>query len=141
MQAVIKKADGELASAKGRRAKVPPGVPASILAEIDEGIHHLQTRADNDRRAYDALSSSARAAPAFIVDPGDDDAPRCVGSDESSGTAVVFFNPAILDARAGRAVPQVIAVKIEVNEDLWPGLTEKLDRELDWKALAALFRQ
>jgi hypothetical protein len=137
--AAIKRAEAELASVRGRRSKIPSGVPAEIVAEVDEAISHFEKRVTNARQAYASMSAAQRQAPAFIGSSGEDEPPRFLAPDDPGGTAVVYLNPAMMDSRLPRSTPQVLAIRISASDH--PDLADKLDSELDWGALEAFVRQ
>jgi hypothetical protein len=140
--ATIRTDEDALAKAQANRAKLPAGVPASIVATVDEALGQMQRRVANARKAYAAMSPAQRAATAYVGDRGDfEDAPVFVKAGEDAPPATVYINPALIDARLPRSAPQILAVRILANEELWPGTAEKLDKELDWAALDAFVRR
>ncbi len=142
LRATIKTDEDGLAKAQANRAKVPAGIPPSILATLDEAIGHVQRHLANTRKAYAAMTPAQRAAPAYVGDRGDlDEAPVFVKAGEDAPAPTVYINPALLDARLPRSAPQILAVRILAKEELWPGMAEKLDTELDWAALDAFIRR
>jgi hypothetical protein len=137
----IAEAQRRLAEAKDHRAKVPAGVPASILTTIDDAIAGFQRQVNNDQRVLAAMSAAERAAPARVLDTTGDDAPRFGAADDAGATAIVYFNPALMAPDLPRTAPQILAVGIGATEERWPGLAAKLDHELDWTALDHFIHQ
>ena len=117
-RATMAATEHQLADARARRAKLPAGVPGSIVATIDEAIASVQEKLTEEQHTLAAMSASERAAPAHVAD-----------------TAVVYFNPALMTSGLPRTTPQVLAVAIGAG-DRWPELAAKLDSELDWTALS-----
>jgi hypothetical protein len=140
--ATIKTDEDALAKALANRAKIPSGIPASIVATVDEAIAQLQRRIANAKKAHAAMSPSQRAAAAYVGDRGDlDDAPVFVKAGDDAPAPTVFINPALVDSRLPRSAPQILAIRVLAKDELWPGMSEKLDRELDWAALEAFVRR
>jgi hypothetical protein len=138
----IKNDEDSLAKAKANRAKLPAGIPASIVATLDEAIGHIERHLANSRKAYAAMPPAQRTATAYVGDRGDlDDAPVFVKPDETGPPATVYINPALIDARLSRSTAQILAVRILANDDLWPGMSEQLSQEVDWVALDAFVRR
>ncbi len=136
--ATIRTDEDALAKAQANRAKLPAGVPASIVATVDEAMGQLQRRVANARKAYAAMSPAQRAATAYVGDRGDfEDPPVFVKAGEDAPPATVYINPTLADARLPRSAPQILAIRILAKDELWPGMAEKLDQELDWAALDA----
>ena len=131
----------QLADARDRRAKVPAGVPASIVATIDDAIAGFQRQVANYQKAYAAMTTAERAAPARVLDTTGDEPPKFAAADDGSATAIVYFNPALMAPGLARSTPQILAVHIGAKDDRWPGLTAKLDAELDWAALDKFVHQ
>jgi hypothetical protein len=140
--ATIKADEDGLAKAQANRAKMPAGIPAAIVATVDEAIAQLQRRIANAKKAYAAMSPAQRAATAYVGDRGDlEDAPVFVKPVDDSPAPTVFINPALIDPRLPRSAPQILAIRILANDELWPGMAEKLDKELEWAALDAFVRR
>jgi hypothetical protein len=135
---VTKQAEDALSKAQARRAKVPAGVPAEIVATIDEAIAHGKTRVANLQKQYQGMTAADRRLPAVVGSSEGDAAVNFV--DSGDGTAYVSFNPALIDSSLPPAAPQVMSIRLLSNDALFPGLGEKLDQQLDWAALAKLLR-
>jgi len=116
LQAEIRLKREELAKVEARRARIPAGVPASVVATVDEALGQLRSQvADLQREAASPHSS------------GD-------------GPAVFTFNPALLDPALPPSTPQTLSVRVRGNDELFPGLGDRLDAQLDWAALSVLLR-
>ncbi len=138
LRSVTKQLEDELAKAQGRRAKIPAGVPADIVAEIDSAIAQETRHLANLRQQSQQMSAGDRRLPAIIgTSTGEEPVAFAGGGD---GTAVFFFNPALIDSALPPATPQALSIRLLSNAELGAGLGERLDRELDWNALAALLR-
>ena len=133
LRVAIARAQDEAARVEERRAKVPAGVPAAVIATIDEGLSHQKTRLANLQQQLRSMTADERRAPAVIGTSTGDEPVAFVGAGE--GNTIVSFNPALMDPKLPPAAPQVISVRITSNDDLFPGLGERLDQQLDWAAL------
>jgi hypothetical protein len=47
----------------------------------------------------------------------------------------------LIDARLPRSAAQILAVRISASDELWPGMSKQLSREVDWAALEAFVRR
>jgi hypothetical protein len=134
----ITHARSNLARAEAHRAAIPAGVPANLVATIDDGIGHMKTQAANLQRQLDRMSAAEHRLPAIVGSPsGDDPAPFV---DAGEGSSVRFYNPALFDSALPPATPQTLSVRMSGNDDLIPGLADTLNGELDWDALAKIVR-
>ncbi len=136
--AAIKHAQADLARAQAHRAEIPAGVPPGIVATIDEGIGHMKMALANLQRQYDRMSAADRRLPAIFGSPSGDDPPPFV--DAGDGSSVRYYNPALYDSALPPATPQTLSVRVSGNDDLFPGLADTLNGELDWDALAKVVR-
>jgi hypothetical protein len=128
--------ENELAKIEQRRAKIPPGVPASIAGEIDAAIGHQKRHLANLQRQYQQMSAADRRQPA-IVGASEGESPVNFAVD---GTAIVYLNPALVDATLPTAAPQAISVHVAATAVPSADSADALDRQLDWAALKALLR-
>ncbi len=136
--AVTKQAEEALGKAQARRAKIPAGVPAEIVATIDDAIAHEKTHVANLRQQYQGMTPGDRRLPAVVGASDGDSGVNFVAPGD--GTAYFSFNPALIDPALPPATPQVMSIRLLSNDALFPGLGEKLDQQLDWAALAKLLR-
>jgi len=141
MRATIASTERELSDVRERRARVPAGVPASVIATLDDAIAGIEPKLKNTQDALAAMSAADRAAPARLASVTAQDAPVFAAADETGATAVVYFNPALMTPGLARTVPQLLAVSIRASDDAWPGLKAKLNTEIDWAALEKFVRQ
>ncbi len=135
---VTKQVQDDLAKAQERRAKIPAGVPADIVATVDDAIAHMKAHLANLQRQYQQMSAADRQRPAIVGSNEADDPVAFVGADD--GKPVYTFNPALIDPALGPTAPQALSIRLLSNEDLFPGFGEKLEQQLDWQALAKLVR-
>ncbi|HUL74137.1 MAG TPA: hypothetical protein VLT86_13605 [Vicinamibacterales bacterium] len=141
MRATIAAHEKELADVRDRRARVPAGVPASVVATIDEAIASFGRRLKNDQDALAAMSPADRAAPARLGAFSGEEAPVFAPADDTGATAVVYFNPALMSPGLPRTAPQLLSVNISASDDTWPGLKARLGSEVDWSALEKFVHQ
>jgi hypothetical protein len=130
----------QLAKGQQTRAKMSSGIPASVLATLDQGIAQLQKALDEVKSDYAAMSPQQRSSPAILASPREDGTPQ-FADDASGGTAVVYVNPALMDSRLPRTAPQILAIRFASDEEHWPGMLAKLENQLDWAALDKLLHQ
>jgi len=116
LRVLAQKTEEEVNTLQARRARVVAFVPAQAQA-LDDHIADLQKKLADTKQA---LASVDRSAPADV-----------------DGTPVFYINPALMDSRLPRSAPQIVAVSIRANEDLFPGLADAIDKEIDWAALKA----
>jgi hypothetical protein len=84
-----------------------------MAAALDEQLATLDCRAAAAKAMYAAMSSDDRQQPARVVSIGGADRPPAFAFTESDeATPVVVLNPALMDSRLSRAVPQVLAIEI-----------------------------
>jgi hypothetical protein len=133
LRVVIARAQDEVARVEERRAKVPAGVPAAIVATIDEAVSHQKTRLANLQQQLRSMTADERRSPAVVGTSTGDEPVAFVGAGD--GSPIVSFTPALMDPKLPPATPQVISVRITSNDDLFPGVGERLDQQLDWAAL------
>lgn len=138
MKVKIRNLEERLAKARKNRAAVPAGVPASVVATIDDAIGQLRNALQENQKQLDAMSPDERIAAAFVESDRDDEATEFTDGPDN---AITYFNPALMDARQGVATPQIIAISITSDEDQWPGMSDKLSQELDWSALETFVHQ
>ncbi len=138
LSVLIRQRQDEVKRVEERRAKIPAGVPASVVATVDEALtqqraqlavlqKQLSSMSAADRRSPTILGSSGAGEPLSFVTPGE-------------GNAVVFFNPALMDPKLGPAAPQTLSVRVRGNDDLFPDLGARLEEQIDWAALNGLLR-
>jgi hypothetical protein len=138
LQVAISRQQEDLKKAEDRRAKVPAGVPASIVATIDEALSHQRAQLAVLQKQYSAMSPGDRRAAAVVGSSGDGEPVNFVAPGE--GTGVFSFNPLLMDPKLPPAAPRTLSVRVSSNEDLFPGLGARLDEQLDWMALSGLLR-
>lgn len=134
----IRKMEARLAKMRKNRAAIPASVPASIVATVDEGIAQLAGWIDANRKQLGSMSADERKAAAFVESDREDQAAQFADGPEN---AITNFNPALMDARVGGVTAQMLAICISSDEEHWPGLAEKVVRELDWSVLEGFVRQ
>ena len=127
-----------LAKVQERRAKIPASVPSEIVATMDDAIAHAKAHLANLQRQYQGMSADDRRRPAVVGSSEGDDPVAFVGAEE--GKAIHTFNPALVDPALPPTTPQALSIRLLSNEDLFAGLGEKLEQQLDWDALVRLVR-
>jgi hypothetical protein len=135
---LTKQVQDNLAKVEERRAKIPASVPSDIVATVDDAIAHGKAHVANLQRQYQGMSTDDRTRVAVVGSSEGDDPVAFVGAGE--GNAFYTFNPALVDPALPPATPQALSIRLLSNEDLFAGLGEKLEQQLDWDALARLVR-
>ena len=142
VQAKIVRFKERVANANARRAKLAGSqtIPTA-MSTLDEAIDAQQNYLDKLKAQYAAMTAAERDAPAIVTnDGGATNIPEFGEPGDADGTHIVYINPALIDEKLPRSAVQILAVTIWTNKDLWPGLSEKLDQQLDWSALAKILQ-
>jgi len=120
VRAAIAATEKELSDVRDRRARIPAGVPATVIATLDDAVAEMARKLKNDQDKLAAMSATDRAAPA---------------------AGVLYFNPALMTPGLPRTAPQLLAVNVSVRGDAWPDLKARLNAEIDWAALEKFVHQ
>ncbi len=132
----IRRTDAQLTKGRETLARLPAGdaILAGPLATLKQLVSDLEALSSALHRQLDAMTPAERAAAANVTQESAMTPPAFGGAGE--GDAIVYLNPALIDTTLPRSTPQVLVITITGDEDHWPGLAARIDREIDWTALA-----
>jgi hypothetical protein len=142
VQAKIVRMEERVADAKARRAKLAGNsMLAGAMPQLDEAIDSEQHYVDALKGQLAAMSAAERNAPAVVTsDGGAVNLPEFAEPGDADGAHIMYFNPALIDEKLPRTAVQILMVRITSDEEHWPGLAEKLHKELDWSAFEKILQ-
>lgn len=136
VQAKIVRMEERVADAKARRAKLAGNsILTGAMPQLNEAIDSEQHYVDALKGQFAAMSAADRDTPAVVTsDGGAVSLPEFAEPGDAEGAHIMYFNPALIDEKLPRTAVQILMVRITSDEEHWPGLAGKLNKELDWSA-------
>jgi len=112
---------------------------AEVTQVFNEAKAHVQAQLDGLNKQLADMPPAERQAPTYLTNfkPTEDGTIEFLQKGDSDAKAVVYRNPALMNDRVPRGTPQILAVRIEAQDE-WPELAPKIEQELDWSAFAKI---
>lgn len=142
VQAKITRMEERVSDAKASRAKLAGNsMLAGAMPQLDEAIDSEQHYVNALKGQLAAMSAADRDTPAVVTsDGGAVNLPEFAESGDADGAHIMYFNAALIDEKLPRTAMQILMVRIASDEEHWPGLAERLNKELDWPAFEKILQ-